>query len=295
MVSWIERITAAWRSSLEGVLETGRLLIEAKAALAHGEFLPMIENDLPFGRRTAHRLMAIAQDSRLSNGTHASHLPPSWYTLYELTKLPDEQFEAKLANGEIHPEMQRKDVAGINRKLSKAADEARVLSLVPVAGKFRTLVIDPPWDYGALSIAGRAAPRYATMSHEELLALDVGAWADDQCHLYLWVTNNFLPRAIHLMAHWGFDYKTVLTWVKPRIGLGSYFRNSTEHALFGVKGDLRTRASGIPTHFEAPVGEHSEKPDVFYDIVQRASYLPAGEIFQRAPRKWLENLFVEAA
>jgi hypothetical protein len=35
------------------------------------------------------------------------------------------------------------------------------------------MLIDPPWDYGALSLAGRAAPDYATMTREELSALPV--------------------------------------------------------------------------------------------------------------------------
>ena len=117
----------------------------------------------------------------------------------------------------------------------RAADEARVRALAPMQGCFRTLVIDPPWDYEWLSIAGRASPGYATMPNEQLLALNVAQWADDNCHLYLWTTNNFITRACKLMAHWGFAHKPVLTWVKPRWGLGSYFRNSTEHVLFGVR------------------------------------------------------------
>jgi N6-adenosine-specific RNA methylase IME4 len=41
------------------------------------------------------------------------------------------------------------------------------------------------------------------------------------------------------MGAWGFAYKTMLTWVKPPpFGLGAYFRNSTEHVLFGVRGGL---------------------------------------------------------
>jgi hypothetical protein len=40
---------------------------------------------------------------------HGSHLPPSWRTLYELTKLPDDVFEARIANGTICADMQRKD------------------------------------------------------------------------------------------------------------------------------------------------------------------------------------------
>lgn len=175
----------------------------------------------------------------------------------------------------------------------QAADEARVRALVPREGRYRALIIDPPWDYEWLSIAGRAKPGYATMTHERLRAIDVARWAEDDCHLYLWTTNNFITRAVDLMAAWGFEHKTVLTWVKPQIGLGSFFRNTTEHVLFGVRGELRTRARDIPTHFESPVGEHSEKPERFYEIVRRASHGPYGEAFQRKPRADFINLYVE--
>lgn len=197
--------------------------------------------------------------------------------------------------GHLVDEMDRTGkVTGAYRKLRQAKDEARIIGVAPVEGRFRTLVIDPPWDYEWLSLAGRAAPGYATMSHDELLAMDVPSWAEDNCHLYLWTTNNFMTRAVELMARWGFQHKTVLTWVKPRWGLGSYFRNSTEHALFGVRGELRTRSDSIATHFEAPVGEHSEKPEQFYEIVRAASYPPYGEAFQRTDRSDFSNLFCRA-
>jgi hypothetical protein len=70
----------------------------------------MIEAELPFKRSTAHKLMAISADERLSNVSRGKHLPPSWTKLYELTKLPKDKFAAKLASGEIHPEMLRQDV-----------------------------------------------------------------------------------------------------------------------------------------------------------------------------------------
>jgi N6-adenosine-specific RNA methylase IME4 len=196
--------------------------------------------------------------------------------------------------GHLVDEMDRTGKAGAAyRKIRMAEDEERVLSLEPIKGKHKTLIFDPPWDYEWLSLAGRAAPGYATMSHAELLALDVSGWAEDNCHLYLWTTNNFLTRAVDLMAAWGFQHKTVLTWVKPRIGLGSYFRNTTEQVLFGVRGDLTTRVDNIPTHFEAPTTGHSEKPDVFYDLVRRASYPSYGEGFQRQERDGFSNLFGE--
>ena len=98
-------------------------------------------------------------------------------------------------------------------------------------------------------------------------------------------TNNFILRAGELIEHWGFDYKTLLTWVKPRFGLGSYFRSSTEQCLFATRGKVTTRVNNIPTHFEAPLGEHSAKPAAFYDIVERASYPSFLEAFARSERE----------
>jgi len=104
---WAARITECWRSSVEGILRAGRLLIEAKADLPHGEFGAMCARDLPFSERTAQRLMAIGQDNRLSNPTHVSLLPASWGTLYELTKLSDDEFTEAVQQHVIRPDMLR--------------------------------------------------------------------------------------------------------------------------------------------------------------------------------------------
>ena len=108
---WADQIRARHQATVEGFLDVGRLLIEAKAALPHGEFEAMVESDLPFGARTAQRLMAIASHPILTRATHVSVLPAAWGTLYELTKLPDDIIEAALADGSITPRMERKDVA----------------------------------------------------------------------------------------------------------------------------------------------------------------------------------------
>jgi N6-adenosine-specific RNA methylase IME4 len=176
------------------------------------------------------------------------------------------------------------------RALTTARDQQRVSGLVPLAGKFRTLVLDPPWAYDH-DWSGRGAPLYNLMAREDLLALPVPQWAEDESHLYLWTTNGNLPFAVECMAAWGFSHKSALTWVKPRFGMGKFFRGSTEHVLFGVRGQLMTRSTSIATHFEAPVGEHSEKPERFYQIVREASYLPAGEAFQIKARDGFVNLF----
>ncbi|MGQ9571492.1 MAG: MT-A70 family methyltransferase [Thermodesulfovibrionales bacterium] len=208
----------------------------------------------------------------------------STYTLSKAKQVVDS------GDQELIEEMDRTgNVHAVYRKLKQKEDEKKILERTPLAemeGKFKTVVIDPPWDYMGLSLAGRGKPEYAVMSLERLREYDLMSLADNSgCHIYLWTTNNFLYEALKLGEAWGFQYKTTLTWVKPSIGLGSYFRNSTEHCLFFVLGHLQTRANNIPTHFEAGRSKHSEKPEIFYNIAEKASYPPRLEIFGTKPRE----------
>jgi Protein of unknown function (DUF3102) len=131
---WAARISAAWQKSVDSIIETGRLLLAAKAdpKMQHGEWGTMVESDLPFNRHTAHKLIQIASDKRLTNVSQGKHLPPSWTTLYELTKLDDATFDQKLRDGSINPEMQRKDVARANRILNRERDRQRLENLLPI-------------------------------------------------------------------------------------------------------------------------------------------------------------------
>lgn len=121
--AWVARISACWRASVEAILEVGRLLAAAKEALPHGTFGTMIAADLPFTASTAQRLMAIAADPKLSNAAHVQHLPPSWGTLYELTKLSEEQFVAAVEAGKIRPDMERREISHGARALMQGRVE----------------------------------------------------------------------------------------------------------------------------------------------------------------------------
>jgi N6-adenosine-specific RNA methylase IME4 len=193
--------------------------------------------------------------------------------------------------GRLVEEMDRvKNIAGPYRTLQRMLDGDRVAGLVVRVGRVRTLVIDPPWQW---DMSGRAALDYAMMSLDDIAALSVADWVEDDAHLWLWTTNAHMTHACRFMAGWGFVQKAVLTWVKPPpFGIGAYLRNSTEHALFGVRGELATKAeaASIPTHFEAPRGKHSEKPERFYEIVRAACQTPYGEAFQRSMRADFANV-----
>ena len=110
---WAKRLDRAWcavaREAIETIIGVGDDLIAAKRDLGHGEFLKMVRRDLPFGPRTAVSLMAIARDPRITNPNLMQCLPPSYATLYKLTRLDDDVFYRLLDQGVIHPTMTRKE------------------------------------------------------------------------------------------------------------------------------------------------------------------------------------------
>jgi hypothetical protein len=111
---WARKINADWRKSVEGVIGIGSTLIEAKQKCEHGEFMRLfrgtegsVSDPVPFGLNSADQLMKVASHLILSNSAFMQTLPQSWGTLYELTKLDDEQIIAGMKAGEINPEMTR--------------------------------------------------------------------------------------------------------------------------------------------------------------------------------------------
>jgi hypothetical protein len=105
---YAQRITSCSRKGVASIIECGQLLIAAKGELKHGEFLKMIENNLPFKRSTAQALMKIAAEGRITKYQHAGCLPTHWSTLVKLTQLPDAAFEARIADGTIHQGLKRR-------------------------------------------------------------------------------------------------------------------------------------------------------------------------------------------
>ena len=156
--------------------------------------------------------------------------------------------------------------------------------------RYRCIVADPPWHYDAPAYGYGADANYSTMTQEQLLNMPVGLWALDNAHLYLWVTNSFLAEGLQLVKAWGFKYKLALIWIKRRaqgdawLGMGTYFRVTTEYVLFGVRGSLGVLNHDQPNFFYGARGAHSEKPAAFYDIVQHMSPGPYLDVFARKQR-----------
>lgn len=157
-------------------------------------------------------------------------------------------------------------------------------------GPYRTIYADPPWpEHGGGKVQRGADRHYPLMSVQEILGLPVGQLADPAgCHLYLWVTNNYLKAGLACLEAWGFRYVTMITWMKDRVGLGQYFRGLTEHCLFGRTearlpyrvDETGKRCQGV-TGFYEPKTVHSRKPARMREMIEAVSYAPRIELFAR--------------
>ena len=188
--------------------------------------------------------------------------------------------------------------AKVRRDIERQRLEIAEGRAVMPEGVFEVIVMDPAWPYDntydAAHPTGRAGCKYPSMSIEELKALKLPAAKN--CVLWLWTTNAFMGEAYDLLEAWGFQPKTILTWVKqtkltqkPRLGLGHWLRNCTEHCLLAVKGSPKVSLTTQSTLLEAPGRGHSRKPDEFYELVESLCVGRRLDYFSREPRPGWEQ------
>lgn len=160
---------------------------------------------------------------------------------------------------------------------------------------FSTVVVDPPWQ-PTMAITNGGAPKaspqlhYDTMSVEEIIAHQ--PLLADQAHVYVWCLTQHVDWGYLVARAWGAEPVTLLTWKKPGLGAGR-FRCNTEHVLVARKGNRignpfgqggRHSQATNGTLFEWPRGRHSEKPQEFFNLVERLSPAPRLEMYARRPR-----------
>jgi N6-adenosine-specific RNA methylase IME4 len=145
---------------------------------------------------------------------------------------------------------------------------------------FRTILADPPWDVQQKGERGAQA-HYRLMTVAQVKAMPVSGLAAPDAHCWLWVTNATLRAGFEVLEAWGFTPRSPLTWIKPRLGLGNYLRNATEHLILGTRGNAPVRFRAQPTWMFAPLQDHSHKPEEQYAVIERISDGPFLELFAR--------------
>ena len=145
---------------------------------------------------------------------------------------------------------------------------------------FRTVLADPPWDVQQKGERGAQA-HYRLMTVAQVKGMPVSGLAAPDAHCWLWVTNATLRAGFEVLEAWGFTPRSPLTWIKPRLGLGNYLRNATEHLILGTRGNAPVRFRAQPTWMFAPLQDHSHKPEEQYAVIERISDGPFLELFAR--------------
>lgn len=246
-----------------------------------------IAQDIGLTERSAQRRMQVARNitPEVKDAIRNTEIANSTTQLLELARLtPEKQLEVmpKLESGEMT----------VNQAITQIKKAEVIANLVnietveakAIAGIYDVIVIDPPWPMK--KIERYVAPNqvefdYPTMTIEEITNLEMPC-ADD-CHVWLWTTHKYLPEAFEVLKAWGLKYVCTFVWHKPGgfqpFGLPQY---NAEFALYARRGSPAfVDFKNFNVCFNAPRGAHSEKPQEFYDLVNRVTVGRRLDMFNR--------------
>jgi N6-adenosine-specific RNA methylase IME4/ParB-like chromosome segregation protein Spo0J len=212
----------------------------------------------------------------------------------EIARQPKDRQAEILAKGDdaILAEAKRIRTARMSdRKQKRAERESQLAAKISAMPDrpFGVIYADPPWRFETFNdITGSeksADNHYPTQTLDVIRGHKPNSAPD--AVLFLWATAPMLPEALEVMAAWGFTYKSSGVWIKDRIGTGYWLRNQHELILIGTKGSVPAPSMGdqIASVFEAPVRDHSQKPDEVAEMIERLfPNLPKLEMYSRDPR-----------
>lgn len=215
----------------------------------------------------------------------------------KLAQQPTQKFEAAIADWRRRAMANDKDELAMKER--ERAERRRLreealgkMQLALPKKKYGVIVADPEWRFEPWSretgMAKAADNHYCTSQLEVIKSRNVQSIAADDCVLFLWATQPMLPEAMTVLTAWGFEYKSHFIWAKDRIGPGYWSRNKHEVLLLGTRGEPPCPAPGAQwdSLLEAPRKGHSEKPEIFLEMVEcYFPTMPKVELNRRGPKR----------
>ena len=258
---------------------------ECKLHSLIGEMQKATGKDASTARRDAQIAESIPKEVR--DAVRETPIADNQSELLKLSRLPEDHQKDVV---EIIASGRGKNVRHAVKLLAgeKIAAEPKPLP----DGPFRTIVIDPPWQYDKrpADASTKGAIEYPTMTPDQIAALPVARMATADCVLWLWTTNAHMFDALTILGRWGFAQKTILTWIKDRPGLGEWLLGQTEHCLLATRGSPIVLLTNQSTALHAKRREHSRKPEEFYAMVDSLCPGSKCELFARTPRPgWTQH------
>lgn len=156
--------------------------------------------------------------------------------------------------------------------------------------KYQIIYADPPWDYGGKMQFDKSSKKdenvgwqrniflsaanfkYPTIKTRDLKKIPITEICDDDCLLFMWVTNPHLAQGIELGTAWGFEYKTVaFIWDKMIHNPGQYTLSNCELCLVFKRGRIpKPRgARNVQQLVREPRGAHSIKPVAVRENIEK--------------------------
>lgn len=145
-----------------------------------------------------------------------------------------------------------------------------MIKIKPVQKRYDVVVIDPPWEI----VTRKGNLPYPSITNLEIaeILLDQDPFSEN-CHVFLWTTQKFLPESIKLVRLLGLEYSCVFTWVKNR-GMKPVQRPEykTEFIVYARAGRPKfSSTKQFSTVLNANRQGHSVKPEEFYTLIRRVT------------------------
>jgi len=250
-----------------------RFTIGRRATVAPLKTTLEIAKESGLSERSAQQRMQVARNivPEVKDAIRDTEIANSTTQLLELARLsPEKQIEvSNFLDGEMTIQDALKEVKKVAREkeIQERIAEIESNAFTPPSRKYDVIVIDPPWQYGTDydPDGRRSASPYPEMSLEDIKAIQLPNAED--CVLWLWTTHKFMRHSFEVLDSWRFRDVAILTWVKSRMGLGSWLRSQSEFCIMAVKGHPKINLTNQTTVIYGEMREHSRKPDEFYKLV----------------------------
>lgn len=254
-----------------------------------------IRNDAQFSKAIDKVATELGEEAKSAILSGEVNIPKKDIeTLIEIKKEVPE-FVESLLKGEITLAKVKQEIA--RKKVTEKLNNIKMIESKKIEGVYDVIVIDPPWQMKKIELD--VAPNqvewdYPTMTINEIKNLEI-PYADD-CHVWLWTTHKYLPIAFEILESWNLKYICTFVWHKPGgfqpFGLPQY---NSEFALYARHGTPKfIEFTDFKLCFDAPRTGHSEKPELFYDLIRRVTTGRRLDMFNRRKIEGFETWGKEA-
>jgi N6-adenosine-specific RNA methylase IME4 len=143
---------------------------------------------------------------------------------YRKIEKPPKQVATKKAVKTTGPGVQAESLPESPPGAKPAPQPDAPLSLPDLPSPCDVIIVNVPWELASVTV-------------EKLAALPIPKLSQDDCMLWLRSTNSRAPEAYTLINSWGFQPKTLFTWIKLEPKPAKWLNDRSEHYVLAVKGN----------------------------------------------------------